>query len=88
MPYIAANVGGLTDLFIGLSFFTFYQFIEWLVTKTVGKLTVKKRIIDSINDIQVEDTGLWSSGTYPIITDWIYPLVDQQFCMYIDFFTN
>ena len=58
MPYISANVGGLTDLFIGLSFFTFYQFIEWLVTKTVGKLTVKKRIIDSINDIQVEDTGL------------------------------
>ena len=58
MPYISANVGGLTDLFIGLSFFTFYQFIEWLVTKTVGKLTVKKRIIDSINDFQVEDTGL------------------------------
>ena len=52
-------MGGLTDLFIGLSFFTAYQFIEWLINKTIRKLLVNRRTVDISEDVQIEDTNVW-----------------------------
>ena len=48
----------MTDLFIGLSFFTAYQFIEWLINKTIRKLLVNRRTVDISEDVQIEDTNV------------------------------
>ncbi|KAL5266191.1 hypothetical protein ACHWQZ_G003561 [Mnemiopsis leidyi] len=53
-----AELGGLTDLFIGFSFFTAYQFFEWLVTRVVRKLQTERRTIDSSDNVNVEDANL------------------------------
>ena len=56
--YFSAELGGLTDLFIGFSFFTAYQFFEWLVTRVVRKLHTERRTIDSSDNVNVEDANL------------------------------
>ena len=46
------------DLFIGISFFTCYQIIEWIISKTVDKINSRPRTNDNSNEVHFSNTNL------------------------------
>ncbi|KAL5256360.1 hypothetical protein ACHWQZ_G011554 [Mnemiopsis leidyi] len=53
-----SEFGGLVDLFVGISFFTCYQIIEWLISKTVDKINSRPRNNDNSNEVHFSNTNL------------------------------
>lgn len=51
-----AELGGLTDFFVGLSFFTAFQLVEWVLTKLLRCGKPRKNKAEIVENIELRDS--------------------------------